>query len=138
MFSASVGTVVANGDEGKNTVFRSSKAFKTHCTARKLTRKVATRAEANRATANNPTDISTPASNVKGRPPSEPQVPATKGLTTPKIAVSANTTTAEPTRTRRAATERRISTRSSAPYVIAPMYPALETSICENMPPCVV
>src|SRR2546430_17230760 len=115
MFSASVGTVVANGDERKKTVFKSSRAFKTHWTARKLTRKVATRAEANRATAKRPTDISTPASKVKGSPLSEPQVPAMTGLTTPKIVVNANTTAAEPTRTRRAATDRRISTSSSAP-----------------------
>src|SRR2546423_13317842 len=33
MFSASVGTVAANGEDRKKNVFRSSSAFKTHCTA---------------------------------------------------------------------------------------------------------
>src|SRR5580765_6839948 len=115
MFKASVGTVVAKGVDRKKTFFRSSKAFSTHCTARRLTRKVATRAEANRATANRPADKSTPAINVKGRPLNEAHVPANIGLTTPKIVVSASTTTAEPRSTMRAATERRIRTNNNAP-----------------------
>src|SRR5437016_631603 len=80
IFSASVGTVVANGEDRKNTVFRSSKAFSTHCTANKLTRKVATFAEAKRATANKPSDSKPPASNVKGTPLTEPDVPLITGL----------------------------------------------------------
>src|SRR5881227_2171406 len=80
IFSASVGTVAANGEDRKNTVFRSSRAFKTHCTASKLTRKVATFAEAKRATANKPTDSKPPASNVNGSPLSEPHVPLITGL----------------------------------------------------------
>src|SRR4029077_18502091 len=103
MFSASVGTVVAKGEDRKNTVFRSSRAFRTHCTASKLTRKVATFAEAKRATASKPTDSRPPASNVKGRPPSEPHVPLIRGLMTPKIVVSASTTIDEPNNTTRAA-----------------------------------
>src|SRR2546421_2060080 len=79
IFSASVGTVAANGDDRKNTVFRSSRAFKTHCTASRLTRKVATFAEANRATANRPTDKRPPASRVNGIPPTDPQVPLING-----------------------------------------------------------
>src|SRR6185503_142759 len=54
IFTASVGTVAANGDDRKKTVFRSSNAFKTHCTAKRLTTKVATRADAKRATAKSP------------------------------------------------------------------------------------
>src|ERR1041385_5121757 len=61
IFRASVGTVVTNGDERKKTVLRSSSAFSTHCTARKLTKKVATRADANRATTNNPAERIRPA-----------------------------------------------------------------------------
>src|ERR1041385_7558102 len=57
IFSASVGTVVAKGEDRKNTVFRSSRAFKTHCTASKLTRKLATFAGAKRATANKPKTV---------------------------------------------------------------------------------
>src|SRR4051812_30637121 len=120
IFTASVGTVVTNSDERKKTVLRSSNAFSTHWTARKLTKKVATRADAKRATANNPAEIIRPAASVNGRPPSVPQVPAMIGFTTPKMVVSTNTTPAEPTRTRRAATDRRISSSNSAPYVIAP------------------
>src|ERR1051325_1116027 len=48
IFSASVGTVVAKGEDRKNTVFKSSSAFKTHCTASRLTRKLATFADAKR------------------------------------------------------------------------------------------
>src|SRR5213079_1070813 len=96
MLSASVGTVAANGDDRKKTVFRSSKAFKTHCTAKRLTTKEATRAEAKRATANRPIDKSTPANRVKGSPLSESQAPANKGFTTPKIIVRASTIPAEP------------------------------------------
>src|SRR6476620_5294755 len=83
MFTASVGTVAAKGDERKKTVFRSSKAFRTHCTARRLTTKVATRADAKRATAKRPAARSTPANKVKGSPLSESQAPANNGFTTP-------------------------------------------------------
>src|SRR5436853_1082431 len=120
MFSASVGTVAAKGDDRKNTVFRSSRAFKTHCTASKLTRKVATFADAKRATANKPTDNRPPANNVNGTPLTEPHVPLIKGLMTPKIVVSASTTTDEPSNTTRAAIERRIRTSSVAPKLITP------------------
>src|ERR1043166_8319262 len=120
IFSASVGTVVAKGEDRKNTVFRSSRAFRTHCTASRLTRKVATFADAKRATANKPTDRSPPANKVKGRPPSDPHVPLIRGLITPKIVVSARTTIDEPNNTTRAATDRRISTSSVAPKVMAP------------------
>src|SRR5215471_17685393 len=115
MLSASVGTVAANGEERKKTVFRSSRAFSTHCTARKLTRKVATRAEAKRATANNPADISTPATSVNGRPLSEPQVPANISLMTSKIVFSEKKKSEDPTRNRRAATEPPNSTNSHGP-----------------------
>src|SRR5215510_10868469 len=60
MFRASVGTVAAKGEDRKKTVFRSSSAFKTHCTASRLTTKVATRAEAKRATAKSAADKRTP------------------------------------------------------------------------------
>src|SRR6185295_2323518 len=66
MFTASVGTVGPNGEDRKNTVFKSSRALSTHWTARKLTRKVATRARAYFATATNPTLSSVPARIVKG------------------------------------------------------------------------
>src|SRR5918993_1517429 len=74
MFTASVDALGANGEERKKTVFRSSNAFKTHCTARKLTKKVATRGFANLATATSPIDNSVPARNVNGTPESVPQV----------------------------------------------------------------
>src|SRR2546423_14393536 len=108
IFSASVGTVAAKGEDRKNTVFKSSRAFKTHCTASRLTRKVATFADAKRATANKPTDISPPASKVKGSPPRDPHVPPITGLMTPKMVASTTTTMGEPAITRREATERRI------------------------------
>src|SRR5207244_13293508 len=66
MFTASVGTVGANGDERKKTVFRSSKAFKMHCTARKLTMKVAMRGLPNRATINNAPAKTMPAKRENG------------------------------------------------------------------------
>src|SRR5947207_3254745 len=117
IFRASVGTVAANGEDRNKTVFRSSSAFKTHCTANKLTTKVATRAEANRATANSPAVNKTPANKVKGSPLNESQAPANSGLMTPKIMVNASTTAAEPNSTMRAATARRISTSNKAPKV---------------------
>src|SRR5947207_10553564 len=110
MFSASVGTLGANGDDKNRTFFKSSNAFKTHCTASKLTTKVATRAEANRATANSPAVNKTQANKVKGSPLNESQAPANSGLMTPKIIVNASTTAAEANSTMRAATARRIST----------------------------
>src|SRR5688500_17610654 len=72
MFTASVGTLVANGEERMKTVFRSSSAFRTHWTARKLTKKVATRALANLARATKPTERDVPAIRVKGMPESAP------------------------------------------------------------------
>src|SRR5437667_6808916 len=72
MFKASVGTLGANGDERKKTVFRSSSAFKTHCTARKLTKKVAKRGLAKRASATRPTESSVPAISVNGIPENAP------------------------------------------------------------------
>ena len=68
MFTASVDAPGAKGDERKSTVFRSSKAFKTHCTARKLTKNVANLGRAKRATATNPAESNTPAAKVKGIP----------------------------------------------------------------------
>src|SRR5581483_1344498 len=120
IFKASVGTVAANGEDRKKTVFKSSSAFKTHCTASRLTTKLATLALANRATANSPTDSSTPATSVKGSPANDPHVPARIGLITPKITVRPSTTTDEAASTTRAATDRRINTRRVAPKVIAP------------------
>src|SRR5206468_3018071 len=72
MFKASVGTVGANGDERKKAVLRSSSAFKTHWTARKLVKKAATRALANFATAISPAERRTPAKRVKGMPERAP------------------------------------------------------------------
>src|SRR5262249_26979348 len=115
MFTASVGTVAAKGDERKSTVFKSSKAFRTHWTASKLTRNVATRADANLATANRPADSSTPANSVNGRPLNVAHVPEKIGFTTPNVTVNPSTTAAEPNSTTRAATDLRIRTSSSAP-----------------------
>src|SRR5262249_327499 len=115
IFKASVGTVAAKGDERKKTVFRSSSAFRTNWTTNKLTKKGGTGAEGNRATRNRPADNSTPANRVKGRPLKDNQAPANNGLITPKIIVNDITSTAEPKSTMRAATARRIKTRSSAP-----------------------
>src|SRR5438105_1863035 len=80
MFTASVGTLAAKGEDRKKTVFKSSSAFSTHCTASRLTTKVATRALANRATANSPMESSTQATSVKGSPAREPHVPARTSL----------------------------------------------------------
>src|SRR5450432_812886 len=124
MFIASVCTLGAKGAERKKTVLRSSKAFKTHCTARKLTKKLATRGLANLARATRPTVNKAPAIKVKGIPESEVHVMI--GLNRPKISVKANTMAAEPNKTTRAATLRRISTSSTAPKAIDPRYPALE------------
>src|SRR5687767_8985164 len=73
MFTASVGTVGANGEERKKTVFRSKSAFKTHWTARKLTKNVATLALANLARATKPIEREVPARKVKGMPESAPE-----------------------------------------------------------------
>ena len=81
MFAASVEMAGPNGDERKKTVFKSSRAFSTHWTARKLTKKVATLGPANLANAIRPTDRSVPASNVKGIPESAP--PVTMGVKIP-------------------------------------------------------
>src|SRR5437879_13499271 len=75
MFTASVGTEGANGDERKKTFFRSSRAFKMHCTARKLTMKVAMRGLPNRAMRNNAPAKAMPAKRVNGIPVSEPHEP---------------------------------------------------------------
>src|SRR5437870_13607703 len=80
MFTASVGTDGANGDERKKTVFKSSSAFSTHCTASRLTTKVATAGDAKRATATRPIAKATPAKSVKGIPLSELHDPAMIGL----------------------------------------------------------
>ena len=62
MFTASVIWGAAlKGTDKKNTVLRSKRAFKTHCTARKLTKNEATFRLANRATRKRPT--------VKNKPP---------------------------------------------------------------------
>src|SRR5437868_5017259 len=84
IFTASVGTLGLNGDERKRTVFRSSKAFSTHCTANMLTTNVATRGEAKRATMNNPITSAIPATNVNGILESELH-PAINGLTKPNM-----------------------------------------------------
>ncbi len=72
MFTASVGTLVSNGEERKKTVFRSNSAFRTHWTARKHTEKAANLALANLASATRPTDRDVPAIKVKGMPESAP------------------------------------------------------------------
>ena len=120
MFTASVGTLAANGDERKNTVFKSSKALRTHCTANRLTTKVAIRGRANRATAHKLIVKAKPANKVNGMPLTELHDPAMSGLTMPKIIVSTRMNAAEASNTILAATARRIKTSSSAPYVIAP------------------
>src|SRR5439155_15719696 len=79
-FVASVGTAGAKGDERKKTVFKSSSAYSTHCTASRLNTKVATRALVNRATATSPTARAMPAKKVNGIPVSELHDPATIGL----------------------------------------------------------
>ena len=115
MFTASVGTLGAKGDERKKTVVRSSKAFRTHCTASRLTKNMANFGLVNLATANSPSDNTTPASSVKGTPESVPAVPAINGLINPKISVKAKIRTAEPSSTTRAATARRIRIKSNPP-----------------------
>src|ERR1043166_515071 len=115
MFKASVGTVGANGDERKKTVLQSSKAFKTHCTASRLTTNVAARAEAKRATRKRPTVSKTPASKVNGMPLKATQAPAKIGFITPKIIVSVRTIAADASNTMRAATARRIKISNSDP-----------------------
>src|SRR5262245_23953225 len=112
MFKASVGTVAANGDERKKMVFKSSSAFKTHWTGSRLTKKVAARADAKRATRKRPTDSRTPANKVKGMPLN---APATIGFITPKIIVRVSTIAADPSKTMRAATARRIKMSKSDP-----------------------
>src|SRR5207302_5024813 len=96
MFTASVGTAGANGDERKKTFFRSSKAFKMHCIARKLTMKVAMRGLPNRATRNKAPAKTMPAKSVNGIPGSEPHDPATIGLKSPKTVVNRSINAAEP------------------------------------------
>jgi hypothetical protein len=81
MFTASVGTDGANGEERKKTVLRSSKAFKIHWTARKLTKNVARRAPAYLAMRIKPTTSDVPASKVKGIP--DHATPENTGLKTP-------------------------------------------------------
>src|SRR6266542_1482275 len=81
MFTASVGTDGANGVDRKKTVFRSSSALRTHCTARKLTKKVATRALAYLATRIKPRVSSVPANIVKGI--ADQAAPETTGLISP-------------------------------------------------------
>src|SRR5207249_10805473 len=87
MFTASGGTVGVNGDERKKTFFRSSKAFKMHCTARKLTMNVAMRGLPNCATRNNAPAKTMHAKKVNGNHGSEPHDPATIGLKSPKTVV---------------------------------------------------
>src|ERR1700738_2448458 len=115
IFAASVGTVGPNGDERKKTVFRSSKAFRTHWTASRLKTKVATRALANLATATRPAARAMPAKNVNGIPVSELHDPDTIGLKSPKTVVRISIKTAEPASTMRAATARRIKQSKTAP-----------------------
>src|ERR1700704_6533213 len=104
MFAASVGTAGANGDDRKKTVFKSSRAFSTHCTAKRLNTNVATPALAKRATANNPTASAMPAKKVKEIPDSELQDPATIGVMNPNTVVRISITSAEAASTMRAAT----------------------------------
>src|SRR5688572_15385621 len=81
IFMASVGTEGANGDDRKKTVLRSSRALRIHCTARKLTKNVATRELARRATATRPNVSKVPASRVKGIP--DQPIPDITGLKSP-------------------------------------------------------
>ena len=81
MFMASVGTEGAKGDDKKKTVLRSSSALRIHCTARKLTKNVATRELARRATATSPTESRVPATRVKGIP--DQPIPDITGLNSP-------------------------------------------------------
>src|SRR6267142_879234 len=81
MFTASVGTDGANGVDRKKTVFKSSKAFKIHWTARKLTKNVARRAPAYLAMRIKPTASDVPASKVKGIP--DHATPESTGLNNP-------------------------------------------------------
>ena len=60
MFAASVGTEGPNVDESEKRVFRSKSAFNTLCTARKLTKNVATFALANLAIKIKPTEMIVP------------------------------------------------------------------------------
>src|SRR5213594_1992775 len=115
MLTASVGTLGPNGDERKKTVFRSSSALSTHCTASKLTTNVATLKLANLATRNSPTDRAIQANNVNGTPLSEFHELEKIGLNKPKIIVSAKMSNDDPARVNRAPTARRIRISKSAP-----------------------
>src|SRR6266404_412182 len=78
MLIASLGNLGPKGVERKNTVFRSSRALRTHCTARKLRKKVASRELANFAMATRPRVNNDPAKSVKGMP--DQTAPDTTGL----------------------------------------------------------
>src|ERR1051325_1894484 len=81
MLTASVGTEGANGDERKNTVFKSSRALSMHWTASRLTKKVATRGLAYLAIAIRPRLSSVPARIVNGS--AEETTPVMAGLMSP-------------------------------------------------------
>src|ERR1043165_714506 len=120
MFTASVGTVgpMAKGFEREKTVFRSKSAFKTHCTARKLTKKVATFALANLAIKTRPTEMNKPAKSVNGIP--DHALIEKIGLKNPKIIVKAKIRIPQDSRTIRAATAFRINSSNNAPKTIEP------------------
>src|SRR5258708_25698853 len=83
ILAASLGTLAPKGDDKKKTVFKSSSAFSTHCTASRLTTKVATRALANRATPTTPIARTSPAKKVNRTPVSDPHDPDTIGFISP-------------------------------------------------------
>src|ERR1051326_8500349 len=110
---------------------RLKREFRTHCTARKLTRKLRTRGPAYFAAASRPRVMTAPETTVNGL--NERFVSGTRK---PKTAVSAATMKAEPTSTAVAFTHLRTSQSISAPKAVAVRYPALEMSICEKKLPC--
>ena len=136
MFTASVGTAVANDADKKKTVFKSNSAFNTHCTARKLTKNVATFLLANFAIKINPAEMARPANSVNGIP--DQAANEKIGLMNPKIIVSAKMSTPHASNTTLDLTDCRIATSNNAPKAIDPKYPALEMKSCEMSPPCVV
>src|SRR5215813_12862711 len=87
MLTASFGTAGANGDERKKTVFRSSSAFRMHCTAIMLTMKSATRSEVHRPIAYRPSESTTPAIKVNGTLHHDCPGPEKIGLRNPKTKV---------------------------------------------------
>src|SRR5215210_3445102 len=81
ILTASVGTLAPKGDERKKTVFKSESALRMHCTARKLTKKLAVPALAYLAMTMSPSVSTTPAISVNGL--KYPHIPFDKGFHNP-------------------------------------------------------